>query len=63
MEMRGVTAVFADCVKKLKCWHAFRRIQINLIQTWCDDRYYRILHFHFNPVDIYLDSRSQECKN
>ena len=40
----------------------FGHLQINLIQTGYDDRYFSILHFDTSLIDLELDSRSQECK-
>ena len=49
---------FTDCIKKnLSCWHAFRCLWINLIQTWYDDRYCCTLYFGTSPVDRDHDLR------
>ena len=35
---------------------------MDLIQTWYDDGYYCTLHFDTSLIDLYFDSRSQECE-
>ena len=36
---KGNNCCFTDCLEKLWFWHAFRHLWIDLVQTWCDDRY------------------------
>ena len=48
-----------DCIKKLLYSHAFGCLQMELIQTWHDDRYYCTLHFDTSLTYLELDSRSQ----
>ena len=45
----------------LECWHAFRHLGTDLIQTWYDDRNYCTLLFDTDLIDLDLDPRSQEC--
>ena len=47
--------------KKRERWHACGRLQINLIQAWYDDRYYRTLHFDTSQIDLDL-FQGQGCE-
>ena len=57
---KGKNCCFTDSIKKLQCWHGFRRLWISSVQTCYDKRYYWILHFDISLTD--LDSRSKESK-
>ena len=43
--MKGKNSCFTDYVKKLQCWHAFRRLWTHLVKIWCGGRWYQTLYF------------------
>ena len=63
------TCCFTDCIKNL-CWHAFRYLWNDLVQTLYNDRYCWSLHFDTgltdhdvrSKIDHDLHWESQECE-
>ena len=67
-ETRGMTAVLLTASKNLLSYfgmHSEICVWISLIQTWCGDRHYCILHCDTSLTDLDLDSKSRvgESKN
>ena len=58
---KGNNLCCTDCVKKFNIGMHSDVLRMDLIQTWCDDRYC-ILHFDTGLTGLEFESRLQECE-